>query len=647
MTTQAFDVFFSHNSRDKPAVIALAKRLAENGIKVWLDAWELRPGHPWQEELGKIIESTRTAVVLVGRDGIGPWEDAEMRACLDEFVKRKQPVIPVLLPGCPHEPDLPLLLRRFSWVDLRNGREEEGFSRLIWGITGSKPSVVKSDSSVVQPAPPVQFLEAQKPIPLSSPRSSTKATSKFSTFQNCYFLRFMRGIFGKSALELPSGVEKFPVSLEIDNQATSTPTSFQGNNIYLFSLSVENIRCFGAKQILDLSDGNGRPAQWTVILGDNGKGKTTLLQILASMEVITAWANENTISKTFDTFLRLGSKELLVNIEFAFGTTLKNIEKQFNKINISYILTPQGRIASNYIPDQSIIFYAYGASRRLCKSTLSKSQLSNTTLSLFNDQADLINAEEWLLQTDYAASKKSSIRHQAQKRFELIKDILITLLPEVDNIRISIHDVNQSPRAEFKTPDGWLRLNALSLGYQTMISWMVDLAAHMFQRYPDSPNPIAEPAVVLIDEIDLHLHPKWQRTIMAYLSERFVNTQFIVTAHSPLIVQAAENANIAVLKREGDQVVIHQQPQDVKGWRIDQLLTSDLFDLPSARSPHYETLLEHRRHILSKAELTEDDQAELKKLEADIGDLPTAETAEDIEAMDIIRRAAKLLKPES
>ena len=52
-----FDVFLSHNSKDKPAVIALAKRLQAHGIKVWLDFWELRPGHPWQEALEEIIES--------------------------------------------------------------------------------------------------------------------------------------------------------------------------------------------------------------------------------------------------------------------------------------------------------------------------------------------------------------------------------------------------------------------------------------------------------------------------------------------------------------------------------------------------------------------------------------------------------------
>ena len=142
---EQFDVFLSHNSRDKPAVIALAKRLKAQGLKVWLDAWELRPGHPWQEALAQIIETAKTAAVLVGGDGLGPWEEAEMGACLDEFARRKVPVIPVLLPGCPQKPNLPLLLRRFTWVDLRDGKEEEGFHYLIWGITGVKPKALDEE----------------------------------------------------------------------------------------------------------------------------------------------------------------------------------------------------------------------------------------------------------------------------------------------------------------------------------------------------------------------------------------------------------------------------------------------------------------------------------------------------------------------
>ena len=49
--------------------------------------------------------------------------------------------------------------------------------------------------------------------------------------------------------------------------------------MYLLNVEIENIRCFGSRQVLDLSDGHGRPRQWTVILGDNGAGKTTLLRV--------------------------------------------------------------------------------------------------------------------------------------------------------------------------------------------------------------------------------------------------------------------------------------------------------------------------------------------------------------------------------
>jgi hypothetical protein len=76
-----------------------AEALCARGLKVWLDEWELIPGQPWREALEEVIETTRCTAVLVGKDGLGPWQDAEMDGCLSEFVKRKLRVIPVLLPA--------------------------------------------------------------------------------------------------------------------------------------------------------------------------------------------------------------------------------------------------------------------------------------------------------------------------------------------------------------------------------------------------------------------------------------------------------------------------------------------------------------------------------------------------------------------
>jgi len=192
-------------------------------------------------------------------------------------------------------------------------------------------------------------------------------------------------------------------------------------------------------------------------------------------------------------------------------------------------------------------------------------------------------------------------------------------------------------------PYGWIPFADMGLGYKTMMTWILDLVIRLYKRYPESDDPLSEPAIVLVDEIDLHLHPKWQRTIMNFLTERFPNTQFIVTAHSPLVVQSAQNANIVLFRRESDRVVIDNNPEIIDNWRVDQILTT-VFDLPSGRSAKLDPLVEEREIILTKSHLTQEDKARLNAIAEEIGDLPTGETPEDILAMDIIRRAAKLLE---
>jgi TIR domain len=133
------EVFLSHNSQDKPAVRALAAALRERGLIVWLDEEELRPGLNWQDLLEGGIRHSASIAVLVGADGLGPWENEEMQAALRLAVEDGRPVIPVLLPDAPKRPELPLFLRNRTWVDLRPALEDAGQDRLEWGITGRKP----------------------------------------------------------------------------------------------------------------------------------------------------------------------------------------------------------------------------------------------------------------------------------------------------------------------------------------------------------------------------------------------------------------------------------------------------------------------------------------------------------------------------
>jgi len=133
-----FDAFLSHNSKNKPGVRELKQQLVAARLTVWFDEDELRPGIPWQELLEAGIRASKSIVVVVGGDGLGPWEDEEMQGALRLAVSDKIPVIPVLLPGCPQTPKLPLFLGNRTWVDLRGGLTTEGLDKLLWGITGKK-----------------------------------------------------------------------------------------------------------------------------------------------------------------------------------------------------------------------------------------------------------------------------------------------------------------------------------------------------------------------------------------------------------------------------------------------------------------------------------------------------------------------------
>lgn len=139
-----FDVFLSHNTSEKVCVQELANHLKDRDLSVWFDEWELVPGRPWREALETIVSTTRVAAVIVGKDGFGPWQNRETSGYFSEFVDRDSPVIPVLLPGAPDNVELPLFLKQFTWVDLRDGITVEGVDRLEWGITGRKPSRTNS-----------------------------------------------------------------------------------------------------------------------------------------------------------------------------------------------------------------------------------------------------------------------------------------------------------------------------------------------------------------------------------------------------------------------------------------------------------------------------------------------------------------------
>lgn len=465
--------------------------------------------------------------------------------------------------------------------------------------------------------------------------------------------------------------------------------------VYFTSLNIENVRCFGDNQSLDLTE-NGRPARWTLILGENGGGKTTLLQCLAWMRLVPVGEVESVPlnkdddsgeppplakgelgpaltdkdNKILESLLRAGSpNNVELGVNLSFGTTL------FSAIGETQGITGQGKTIGtgvqivfdnsrrlsafdfNHLKIETDFggeFYeplvvAYGANRQLGEQNVVTGEVDDPIASRLLGRTVLLDVEELLTKLGYAAATYGS-QSPEHKHLDRLRRVLVKVLPgdfKPSDIQILPPDVLDSRKPSglcFNTFSGLIPMSALSFGYQTTIAWTTDLAWRLLKRYPGSPNPFAEPAVVLVDEIDLHLHPLWQLRIIDDLSEIFPNTQFVATAHSPLMVQIAETANLVLLRQRETYVEIVNDPEVVRSWRVDQILTSELFRIPRARNKQTERLFTRRDELLDKPSRSSAEEDELQNLRIEISRLPTAEDPNDQKAMEFIREAAALLK---
>lgn len=386
--------------------------------------------------------------------------------------------------------------------------------------------------------------------------------------------------------------------------------------MYLETCRIRTIKCLD-NVTLNFRNADGSIRLWNVLIGDNGTGKTTLLQAIAialmgekAASILLprpeGWVRDGetqgTIEATivpgaFDADAALTKTEeanlllhplpmhyTIENRESGVVSMTNTTKKSVDKRRLHVLDSMHGWFAAGY-----------GPLRRLRGSTLEAQRLVEDGyrearfITLFREDAALSHSIEWLMDLDHIRRDTSNPEHeQASTLISTVETVLAQILPE----GWSLKGIN-SRGIFFQTPfSEELRIGDLSDGYRAMLALSLDMLHHMSKAYASLTHEMLPhiSGVVLIDELDAHLHPTWQHKVGQTLKQCFPSIQFIVATHSPFISQIADDDGLYTLREEGGSVRLMQEETSVRGWRVDQIL-SILFETGSAYEPETEERL--------------------------------------------------------
>ncbi|MEV8630597.1 AAA family ATPase [Streptosporangium sp. NPDC051023] len=418
--------------------------------------------------------------------------------------------------------------------------------------------------------------------------------------------------------------------------------------MYIADLRVSGVRGFSGPRSaeLRLTRPDGSHAGWTVLAGRNGSGKTTLLRAIAL--AMAGPSTARSLAPSFEGWISNDLSEAIVDMTLAFDETdafgRGGRPKRPFPARLTWSRETVGD-SGRYGPQPSMnghggaafrgpwadnprgwFFAGYGPFRRLTGGSADARQLMMSSgpvarlASLFHEDASLAESVSWLIDLHLRSLER---QHGAANLLAFVMELLNDgLLP--DGFRVE--KVNSD--GLWARRDGQLiSLREMSDGYRTVTALVLDLVRQMDRAlpgyldgavagrlvelpgYPSEPLPTPRmplSGVVLIDEIDVHLHVSWQKKIGNWLKAHFPAVQFIVTTHSPYICQSADPGGLIRLPGVDEDVpprVVDEDLYDrvVYGSGDDALLT-DLFGMDSLYSNRAEDL-RRRLTVLERAVL--------------------------------------------
>jgi hypothetical protein len=375
--------------------------------------------------------------------------------------------------------------------------------------------------------------------------------------------------------------------------------------VYISKISLKNIRGFKSLEF-DLDRGNGEFAGWTVFTGSNGSGKSTLLKAIGYCLTPSParFILQPGGSEFFQSKNPAGD---LCEIELDFSrcdSDDQEIDKHLlgamNGFREQAHFSRDGIIVSGGIfrghSLKGWFSCGYGPFRRITSPKENVEQIQKTKdterfATLFLEAATLSEVDPWLTKLKFQQLEGSQFAAEQLIFFlDLIGDSLLPGGFSVDRVDSEGLWLKDSSGVELSWFD-------MSDGHRVAIILVADILRHMIGAYGleglydrDEMGKILikRSGVVLIDEIDAHLHPSWQREIGFWLKRHFPKIQFLVTSHSPIILQAADPNGLFVLPEPGSEDeprrLSAEEYQKVIASRPDSILRSSAFGLENTRS---------------------------------------------------------------
>jgi energy-coupling factor transporter ATP-binding protein EcfA2 len=329
-------------------------------------------------------------------------------------------------------------------------------------------------------------------------------------------------------------------------------------------------------------------APWLMLLGENGTGKSTILQSVAL--ALMGDARRERLKLDPREYLRTGERS--GSIEVYLG------DERPVRLDVT-----RTRFKSSE-PDPKVLLLGYGASRLLPRAGMRERALTKDFArveNLFNPFAPLANATKWLL---------SLPPPQFDAVARALKGIL--LLDE----SASLEPNRRAKRVDVASHGDKEPLEHLSDGYQSVLAVATDVMSVMLSRW--EAMEVAE-GTVMIDELGAHLHPRWKMRIVSALRDVFPRVQFLASTHDPLCLRGLLDGEVTLLRRlpEGEIYSVEELPS-VEGLRVDQLLTSEFFGLNTTFDPEIDKLFTRYYELKGKWELDGEEEQELERLQEEL-----------------------------